>query len=95
MGVVAEERPLDRKTVLVAVGQRVRSARAAKGISQEQLADLANLHRTYVGAVERGERNPTVVSLYRLARALTVRAADLLPDLGIAGQPGEAVILTK
>ena len=71
---------MDRKTLLVAFGGRLRRARLAKGISQEELGDLANLHRTYIGSVERGERNPSLVSLYRIAEALTIPAADLLPD---------------
>ncbi len=56
----------------------VRSRRLATGISQEQLARLAGLHRTYVGAVERGERNVTVSTLNKLAAALDCTVVDLL-----------------
>ena len=52
--------------------KRIRQIRAGKGLSQEELADIAGLHRTYVSSVERGERNVTVDSLERLAEALGV-----------------------
>lgn len=61
-----------------AFGQRVRSARVAVGLSQEALADKAELHRTYVGSVERGERNISLDNIYRLAEALGVEARDLV-----------------
>lgn len=60
------------------VGQRVREERLRVGLSQEQLAHQASLHRTYVGAVERGERNISMASLYLLADVLHVSAGDLL-----------------
>ena len=60
------------------VGANVRAARLRKGISQEVLADLAGLHRTYVGSVERGERNISVRNLCRLAGALACEPAELL-----------------
>jgi transcriptional regulator with XRE-family HTH domain len=44
------------------------------------LAFRAELHRTYVGSVERGERNVTIASIYRLAKALGCRAGDLMPE---------------
>jgi len=47
-------------------------------VSQERLAEQANLHRTYVGAVERGERNISLLNIQRLARALGVTMADLV-----------------
>jgi transcriptional regulator with XRE-family HTH domain len=50
------------------------------GISQEQLGDLAGLHRTYVSSVERGERNVSIDNIERLARALKVVPADLVRD---------------
>lgn len=64
-----------------AFGDRVRELRTAAGLSQEALAELADLHRTYVGSVERGERNISLDNIHALAIALGVRAADLLtPD---------------
>jgi transcriptional regulator with XRE-family HTH domain len=47
-------------------------------VSQEELADLADIHRTYIGGIERGERNPTLTMIVRLARALGVPPAKLL-----------------
>ena len=60
------------------VGQNLRRAREALGISQEDLADRAGLHRTYVSGVERGVRNPTVTVLEKLAKALKVKSSSLL-----------------
>ena len=56
----------------------LRASRKRLGISQEELADRAHVHRTYVGAVERGEVNLSVDNIHRLAVALDVPAADLL-----------------
>ncbi len=64
------------------VGERVRTARLAAGLSQEALADKSGFHRTYVGSVERGERNLTLTSLLRLADALHTTASDLLKGAG-------------
>lgn len=61
-----------------AFGERVRRARAATGLSQEALAHKAELHRTYVGSVERGERNVSLDNIYRLADALGVPARELV-----------------
>ena len=60
------------------VGQNVRVYRGRLGISQEELAFRAHLHRTYVSGVERGIRNPTVVIVARLAKALDIDASALL-----------------
>ena len=57
---------------------RLREIRQEKGLSQEGLADLAGLHRTYVGSVERGERNISIDNMERLARALGCEVTDLL-----------------
>lgn len=65
--------------VLAAFGNRVRELRRKKGFSQETLAHASGLHRTYVSGVERGERNISLVNIVRLANALGVRPAHLLP----------------
>ena len=62
------------------VGVNVRRLRAAKGLTQEALADSAGIAVRYVGGVERGEENPTVSVLGRLANALGVRPAQLLAE---------------
>jgi len=56
----------------------LRREREALGLSQQALANLAGRHRTYVGSVERGERNISIDSFEALARALGVEAADLM-----------------
>jgi transcriptional regulator with XRE-family HTH domain len=66
--------------VQVRFGKRVREVRQKKGISQEKLADLAGLHRTYVSGVERGERNISLLNIERLAIALDVTMSDLMPS---------------
>lgn len=64
--------------ITIAFGGNVRRSRVKVGLSQEALADRAGLHRTYVGAVERGERNITLVSAQRIADALQVKLSDLV-----------------
>lgn len=59
------------------LGSTVREMREARGYSQERLAERADLHRTYLGGLERGERNPTVVVLLRLAEALNISLGEL------------------
>lgn len=61
-------------------GARVRAERERLGVSQEELADRAGLHRTYVGGVERGERNVGLLNILRLARALGVSPSTLFKD---------------
>jgi transcriptional regulator with XRE-family HTH domain len=56
----------------------LRAARKAKGLSQEELADKADLHRTYVGSVERGERNVSIDNIERLAAALNLDVIELM-----------------
>ncbi len=63
------------------VGQRMRALRVARNISQEQLGDLAALHRTFIGRVERGETNITVYSLMRICEALDVSLAEFFRPL--------------
>jgi transcriptional regulator with XRE-family HTH domain len=63
------------------VGRKVRQLRLRQRLSQEKLAELANLHRNYVGGIERGERNVAVINLVKLARALGVKPAKLLDEI--------------
>jgi transcriptional regulator with XRE-family HTH domain len=60
--------------------QNMRRCRSAQGLSQEQLAELAGLHRTYVGSVERGERNVSIDNIEAIAHALAVSVRDLFTD---------------
>ena len=63
------------------LGSNVRKQRQGLGLSQEELADRAGLHRTYLGGIERGERNVGLLNLVKLARALKVAPSELLRDL--------------
>jgi transcriptional regulator with XRE-family HTH domain len=65
------------KDVKALVGKHIRTLRKEKGLSQEELGDLADLHHTYIGAVERGERNCSIDSLSKIAKGLNVNVVDL------------------
>ncbi|UZJ44458.1 helix-turn-helix domain-containing protein [Marinimicrobium sp. C6131] len=64
--------------LVVRFAENVRRERRARGLSQEALADLADVHRTYIGMLERGEKNVTLSTLDRIASALGVSAISLL-----------------
>jgi transcriptional regulator with XRE-family HTH domain len=55
--------------------------RRRRGLSQEELAERAHLHRNYVGGVERGERNISVINIVELAHALSIKPRDILKDI--------------
>jgi len=67
-----------RSEMRTVLAENIRNYRKRKALSQEQLADLCELHRTYVGSVERGERNVTLTTLETFASALGVSVPDLL-----------------
>jgi transcriptional regulator with XRE-family HTH domain len=69
--------PRPRSSAHFAWGLAVRGVRSERGLSQERLAQLADLDRTYVSGVERGERNPSLTTLLRLASALDVQVSEL------------------
>ena len=60
------------------VGRNVRAARVERGMTQERLADVSGFSQQYISDLERGRRNPTIVSLYELAHALSVTPIELL-----------------
>jgi transcriptional regulator with XRE-family HTH domain len=66
-------------------GNRMRELRRKLGISQEELADRCGLHRTYVGGIERGERNPSLINIGRIAEALEAQLPELFNFRGSAG----------
>ena len=68
-------------SLLAAFGEALRAKRKKCGLSQEELAARASLDRSYVGGVERGERNVSLINLNKLARALDLTLAELLADL--------------
>lgn len=59
------------------LGKRVRDMRSKRSMSQEELAELAGVHRTYIGMIERGEKNVTVLSASKIAFALGVTISEL------------------
>ncbi|RED13898.1 helix-turn-helix domain-containing protein [Pontivivens insulae] len=62
-------------------GQRVRLIRQQNELSQEELADRAGVHRTYIGMVERGEKNATIVTIVKISGALGVPATELVREI--------------
>lgn len=62
-------------------GNHIRNFRKQAEMSQEKLAEVCGLHRTYIGAVERGERNVSLINIVALARALNVKPAELLEGI--------------
>jgi transcriptional regulator with XRE-family HTH domain len=72
-------KPITHKHILGNFGRKMQKVRQSKGITQEELASMLSMHRTYIGLIERGERNPTVRTLYKIAKALKVKASELLP----------------
>lgn len=67
-----------KRKILIKFGERVREIRKEKGISQEQLSFKADLHRTYIGMIERAEKNITLVNIEKIANALKVSVNDLM-----------------
>lgn len=71
---------INEKQILTIIGDNVRKYRIKKGFSQEKLAFQCELHRTYIGSVERGERNITIINLIKIKNELGVRISDLYPE---------------
>lgn len=67
---------------LVSLGVAIRAARKEKGLSQEALAELAGIDRSYMGGVERGEHNLAIMNLLKIADALGIKASILLDEAG-------------
>jgi transcriptional regulator with XRE-family HTH domain len=72
-----------RQDALLLFGLRVRELRSEKGISQEELAALTELDRTYISGIERGKRNLSLKNILRIASALDVTASQLLDIEGL------------
>ncbi len=66
-----------KKAILVKFGKKIREVRVKRGLSQEALADIANVHRTYIGMVERAEKNITLLNIQKLSKALKIDIKEL------------------
>lgn len=62
------------------LGKKIRTLRKKQGLSQEKLGFKANLHRTYIGTIERGEQNISVDNIHKIAKALKVSPKELMPS---------------
>lgn len=69
------------KELLIKFGQKVRDERVKLGLSQESLAELANVHRTYIGMIERAEKNITLTNIEKIAKALGLTIDELTKGL--------------
>lgn len=69
-----------KKDILIKFGNSVRKIRKDKGLSQEELSYRADLHRTYIGMIERAEKNITLINIEKIANALNVNINDLFND---------------
>jgi len=72
----------ESKDILHEFGKRIRALRKEQGLSQEELGFKSDLHRTYIGMIERGEKNITLANIEKIADALEIRLTDLF-DPGI------------
>lgn len=70
-----------KEEVLKKFAERVRDLRVRKNISQEKLGELSNLHRTYIGMIERAEKNVSLKNIQKIAKALNVKLEDLFKGL--------------
>jgi transcriptional regulator with XRE-family HTH domain len=71
---------LDDRRFLGELGRRIRQRRRARGLTQAELGERCELHRTFIGSVERGERNLSILNLRRLSKVLRISLADLFAD---------------
>lgn len=69
-----------KQSILIRFGDKVRNLRKEKGFSQEELAFKAELHRTYIGMIERAEKNITLVNISKIANALDIEVKHLFDD---------------
>ena len=67
-----------KKEILINFGEKIREIRKGKGLSQEEMAHKADLHRTYIGMIERAEKNITLLNIEKIANALEVNIKELI-----------------
>lgn len=68
----------EEKEILQVFAANVKSHREALGVSQEKLAEMANLHRTYIGSLERSEKVPSLMTIVKISRALNLKVSQLI-----------------
>ena len=81
------------KNIAKILGQRIRNYRVEKGLSQEKLAELAGCHPTYIGQIERGEKNATVESVAKISAAMNVSLSTLFEKIGAEENEKDSVLL--
>lgn len=69
-----------KKDILIRFGKKVREERKKLGLSQEEFADRASVHRTYIGMIERGEKNITLENIEKVAKALNLKLSGFFRD---------------
>lgn len=79
---------LDDARFLQSLGFRIRERRLARGLTQAQLGELCELHRTFIGSVERGERNLSILNIRQIARILRLPLSELFAESKIGGHNG-------
>ena len=80
-------------SIAAEVGQRIRFYRKEKGMSQERLAEVCNFHPTYIGQLERGEKNATLESIYRITQGLEIPISQFLDHIDIFEKNTENISL--
>ncbi len=70
-----------KKAILIKFGKKIREVRVERGLSQEALAAIANVHRTYIGMVERAEKNITLLNIQKLSKALKIDIKELFDGI--------------
>ena len=66
------------ENILIIFGKRIKELRKAKKMTQQQFADLSDLHKNYIGMIERGERNPSLINIQNIATAFEMTISDLM-----------------
>ena len=69
------------RSIHIEIGNSIRQLRIKKGLSQEKLAELSDLNTSYIGQIERGEKNPSVDIVYSIAKALDTELSDLFSNI--------------
>lgn len=80
-------------SIAVEVGKRIRFYRKQKRLSQEQLAELCNFHPTYIGQLERGEKNATLESLHKITQGLSISLSQFLENIDMVQQEQDNIPL--